>query len=140
MADTILSEASLSFLGLGIDPSIPSWGQMLSDGRNYLQTQWWIAFLPGFEEKERQRIHKFYGHNRPLYRITPGIQYFLGNRTVARDKAYRDFLKIWRKWREQETWLSLRETILLSVPAQSAANDSESGNHLGDDLQETVVP
>jgi peptide/nickel transport system permease protein len=47
MADTILSEASLSFLGLGIDPSIPSWGQMLSDGRNYLQTQWWIAFLPG---------------------------------------------------------------------------------------------
>jgi CHAD domain-containing protein len=100
----------------------------------------WIAFLPGFEEKERQRIHKFYGHNRPLYRITPGIQYFLGNRTVARDKAYRDFLKIWRKWREQETWLSLRETILLSVPAQSAANDSESGNHLGDDLQETVVP
>lgn len=47
MADTILSEASLSFLGLGIDPSIPSWGQMLSDGRNYLQTHWWIAFLPG---------------------------------------------------------------------------------------------
>jgi peptide/nickel transport system permease protein len=47
MADTILSEASLSFLGLGIDPSIPSWGQMLSDGRNYLNTQWWIAFLPG---------------------------------------------------------------------------------------------
>ena len=47
MADTILSEASLSFLGLGIDPSIPSWGQMLADGRNYLQTQWWIAFLPG---------------------------------------------------------------------------------------------
>jgi peptide/nickel transport system permease protein len=47
MADTILAEASLSFLGLGINPSIPSWGQMLSDGRNYLQTQWWIAFLPG---------------------------------------------------------------------------------------------
>lgn len=47
MADTILSEASLSFLGLGIDPSIPSWGQMLSDGRDYLQTQWWISFLPG---------------------------------------------------------------------------------------------
>jgi peptide/nickel transport system permease protein len=47
MADTILSEASLSFLGLGIDPSIPSWGQMLSDGRDYLGTQWWIAFLPG---------------------------------------------------------------------------------------------
>lgn len=78
----------------------------------------WIAFLPGFEEKERQRIHKFYGHHRPLYRITPGIQYFLENRAKNRDRAYHDFLKIWRKWREQETWLSLRETILLAVPPQ----------------------
>lgn len=80
----------------------------------------WIAFLPGFEEKERQRIHKFYGHNRPLYRITPGIQYFLQNRTTTREKALRDFLKVWRKWREQEIWLSLRETILLAVPPQPA--------------------
>lgn len=47
MADTILSEASLSFLGLGIDPSIPSWGQMLSDARDFLQSHWWIAVLPG---------------------------------------------------------------------------------------------
>ncbi len=80
----------------------------------------WIVFLPGFEEKERKRIQKFYGHNRPLYRITPGIQYFLENRTTAREKAYRDFLKVWRKWREQEIWLSLRETILLAVPPQPA--------------------
>ncbi len=78
----------------------------------------WIAFLPGFEEKERQRIHKFYGHHRPLYRITPGFKYFLENRTKTRDRAYHDFLKVWRKWREQETWLSLRETILLAVPPQ----------------------
>jgi len=47
MADTILAEASLSFLGLGIDPSLPSWGQMLADGRDYIQTEWWISFLPG---------------------------------------------------------------------------------------------
>ncbi len=47
MADTILAEASLSFLGLGIDPSLPSWGQMLADGRDYIATQWWISFLPG---------------------------------------------------------------------------------------------
>ena len=76
----------------------------------------WIAFLPGFEAKERERIHKFYGHNRPLYRITPGIEFFLQNRIDIRAAAYKEFLKVWRKWREQEIWLSLRETILIAVP------------------------
>jgi|APHig6443717817_1056837.scaffolds.fasta_scaffold97918_2 peptide/nickel transport system permease protein len=47
MADTILSEAGLSFLGLGISPEIPSWGQMLADGRDYIQDAWWISVSPG---------------------------------------------------------------------------------------------
>lgn len=47
MADTILSEAALSFLGLGISPEIPSWGQMLADGRDYIQEAWWISVVPG---------------------------------------------------------------------------------------------
>jgi peptide/nickel transport system permease protein len=47
MADTILSEAGLSFLGLGISPEIPSWGQMLADGRNYIELAWWISVEPG---------------------------------------------------------------------------------------------
>lgn len=48
IASAILQEASLSFLGLGVDPSIATWGSMLSDGRSYLQSAWWIATLPGF--------------------------------------------------------------------------------------------
>lgn len=47
MADTILAEAGLSFLGLGLNPKIPTWGQMLADGRDYLQTHWWLALIPG---------------------------------------------------------------------------------------------
>ncbi len=47
VATTIISEASLSFLGLGIQPPTVSWGVMLSDGRNYLATSWWIATFPG---------------------------------------------------------------------------------------------
>lgn len=43
----ILTESSLSFLGLGIQPPQVSWGQMLSEGRQYLATSWWIATLPG---------------------------------------------------------------------------------------------
>jgi peptide/nickel transport system permease protein len=47
IATNILLESSLTFLGLGIDPLIPSWGGMLSYGRNYLQTAWWISVFPG---------------------------------------------------------------------------------------------
>jgi peptide/nickel transport system permease protein len=43
----IISEAALSFLGLGVQPSVPSWGSMLADGRQYLATAWWVATFPG---------------------------------------------------------------------------------------------
>jgi peptide/nickel transport system permease protein len=44
---TILVEAALSFLGLGVQPPTPSWGNMISDGRDALITAWWIATFPG---------------------------------------------------------------------------------------------
>jgi len=47
LATTIITEASLSFLGLGVPPSVPSWGNMLASGRNYLQSGWWVATFPG---------------------------------------------------------------------------------------------
>lgn len=43
----IITESSLSFLGLGVDPQTPSWGSMLAEGRGYLATAWWVAALPG---------------------------------------------------------------------------------------------
>ena len=42
----ILLEASLSFLGAGVPPSIPTWGNMINDGRSYLQTGWWMSLFP----------------------------------------------------------------------------------------------
>jgi len=47
LARTILLESTLSFLGLGIQPPTPSWGGMLSEGRSYLDTAWWISAFPG---------------------------------------------------------------------------------------------
>jgi peptide/nickel transport system permease protein len=47
VATNILLESSLTFLGLGIDPTIPSWGGMLAEGRTYLQTAWWVSVFPG---------------------------------------------------------------------------------------------
>jgi peptide/nickel transport system permease protein len=47
MASAIISEAALSFLGLGVPPDIPTWGSMLADGRTYISTSWWLALFPG---------------------------------------------------------------------------------------------
>jgi peptide/nickel transport system permease protein len=43
----ILAEAALSYLGAGIPPTTPSWGGMVSDGRNLIDRAWWISFFPG---------------------------------------------------------------------------------------------
>ncbi|HIF09055.1 MAG TPA: ABC transporter permease [Sneathiellales bacterium] len=43
----ILAEAGLSFLGLGVNPSTPTWGLILADGRSFISRAWWIGVFPG---------------------------------------------------------------------------------------------
>ena len=47
MARIILLESSLSYLGLGVQPPNMSWGLILSDGREYLNTAWWVSTFSG---------------------------------------------------------------------------------------------
>jgi peptide/nickel transport system permease protein len=47
VANMIIFEASLSFLGLGVPSNIPTWGRIVSDGRSYIDAEWWIALFPG---------------------------------------------------------------------------------------------
>ena len=47
LARAIVLEATLSFLGLGIQPPTPSWGGMVQEGREYLDSAWWISTFPG---------------------------------------------------------------------------------------------
>ena len=47
LARSIVLEATLSFLGLGIQPPTPSWGGMIQEGRDYLDSAWWISTFPG---------------------------------------------------------------------------------------------
>ena len=47
VARVVLLESALSFLGLGVQPPSVSWGQMLSDGRGYLATAWWVSAFSG---------------------------------------------------------------------------------------------
>jgi peptide/nickel transport system permease protein len=47
VARTVILESALSFLGLGAPQNVPSWGTMLADGRQYLDTAWWLGTFPG---------------------------------------------------------------------------------------------
>ena len=47
VGSVILAESILSFLGAGVPPPTPAWGSMVSDGRDYLGSAWWVAFFPG---------------------------------------------------------------------------------------------
>jgi peptide/nickel transport system permease protein len=47
MGTVIISEASLNFLGVGVQSSVPTWGGMLADGREFMRDAWWLATFPG---------------------------------------------------------------------------------------------
>jgi peptide/nickel transport system permease protein len=47
VASNIIAEASLSFLGLGVPPSVPTWGSMLAEARDYIRHAWWPVTFPG---------------------------------------------------------------------------------------------
>ena len=48
MGSAILTLASLSFLGYGVQPPAPEWGAMITSGRNFILNQWWLIAFPGF--------------------------------------------------------------------------------------------
>lgn len=47
MAQILIIEGALSFLGLGVQPPTPSWGNMLAEGRDYMGSAWWLTVFPG---------------------------------------------------------------------------------------------
>ena len=47
LPQVIIAEASLSFLGIGVPPSTPTWGNMLADSRDYIASAWWLSVWPG---------------------------------------------------------------------------------------------
>jgi peptide/nickel transport system permease protein len=47
VAQMMVAEASLSFLGLGVPPPTPSWGSIIGQGREYISTAWWVTTFPG---------------------------------------------------------------------------------------------
>ncbi len=77
----------------------------------------WIEFLPDFIEKENIRIRKFYGHSRPAYYLSPGLEYFHSNRQRMRSRLFSQFQSDWLTWRKKEIWSTLRETVMHLAPS-----------------------
>ncbi|WP_298439999.1 ABC transporter permease, partial [Geobacter sp.] len=47
VAGAILTESALSFLGIGVQPPTPSWGNILTAGKDYVEFAWWLSLFPG---------------------------------------------------------------------------------------------
>jgi len=47
VAGAILTESALSFLGIGVQPPTPSWGNILTSGKDYIGFAWWLSLYPG---------------------------------------------------------------------------------------------
>lgn len=62
LADIILIESALSYIGLGTQPPTASWGSMISDGKLYLSSAWWITFFPGITILCTTMSLNFIGH------------------------------------------------------------------------------
>ena len=76
----------------------------------------WSTYLPDFLEKEKLRVQHYLGHTHSFKLLLPGIEYFQQNREEERRRLFTNYQKTWRKWRRNELWLTLRRTLLNSLP------------------------
>jgi peptide/nickel transport system permease protein len=47
LGNVVLAEAALSFLGLGVQPPTPSWGNMIGESMSFIESAWWVGVFPG---------------------------------------------------------------------------------------------
>ena len=71
----------------------------------------WTEMIPNFITEEEQRISAYFGHNRPLHRLLPGLKAFAANRKFSRAEDYREFLQVWDKTMQEGIWDKLGTLI-----------------------------
>ena len=74
----------------------------------------WMDMIPSFIKEEKQRIITYFGHNRPLRRLLPGLRAFAANRERSRVEDYRAFLQLWDKTLQDGVWEKL--DMLINAP------------------------
>lgn len=71
----------------------------------------WTEMIPGFIQEEAERIAIYFGNNRPLKRLLPGLEAFRVNRLQKRKADYQKFLGMWQKAEEDHLWDELLKLI-----------------------------
>ncbi len=75
----------------------------------------WLSFLPQFIDEERQRTVNYYGHANPFRPLMPGLAFFQSNRQQERTKKYEEFKRRWEKWKADDLWNQLSQTVAAPV-------------------------
>lgn len=71
----------------------------------------WIALIPRFIQEERERIEVYFGNDRPLRRLLPGLEAFKANRSEKRKADYQRFLEMWQQAEQEQVWGELLKLI-----------------------------
>jgi len=93
VATAIIFEASLSFLGLGVQPPTPTWGVLIADGRRYLPSGWWISTFPGLAIMFTVLAFNIFGIVVYLIMVVSQGELLLDERSVARETSRVDTLE-----------------------------------------------
>jgi CHAD domain-containing protein len=74
----------------------------------------WGQLLPQFIADESKRIHDFYGSDRSIRRLLPGLDSFLAQTRSTRGQRYFEFNESWKRWKKEKVWSLLKQTIQTS--------------------------
>ena len=98
-----------------------STGRKLQDQLGFIHDMdVWIQFVPAFIEEERARIVGYFGSDRPLKRLLPGLQAFQESRRGLREAAYAEFLVSWSEIEAAKTWEEMMRLLNTPMDLESA--------------------
>ena len=80
----------------------------------------WILGLPEFIEKERRLTNRYFGNERQVRRLLPGLNFFHQDRQQFRDRRYQEYVTRWQELQANATWQELRQTIQVPFDLASA--------------------
>lgn len=95
----------------------------------------WIEYIPVFIDEERNRIMTYFGHDRPLRRLLPGLEAFQHSKQVVRDETYTKFLVFWQQVKADGIWDKLLRLIQTPIDLEAAIRFREAGDSTGDNLE-----
>jgi len=80
----------------------------------------WVEMIPRFIQEEEERIRTYFGNNRPLRRLLPGLEAFQANRAEKRKADYQNFLGMWEKVDGERFWEELLKLINAPLNLEAA--------------------